>query len=264
MRRYRAESEAAVAGLPGARDLVYDEASRQVLDLWAPGEPDTEAPRPVFVFLHGGYWRMLSRADSAFMARTLAAHGIATAVVEYDLAPAATLEEIVRQVRAAVAWIYRHAPEHGLDRRRIVVGGSSAGGHLTGMTMLDGWQRELGVPEDTVAAAMPFSGLFDIEPLLASYVNDWMTLDVPRARALSPLRHPPGRGMPTRIVVAEKDPEGFHHQSREFARDWEARFPGTSELIVAPGKNHFDVVLELTDPDSALTATLVELCLNGA
>ncbi|MET7300566.1 alpha/beta hydrolase [Embleya sp. NPDC005575] len=156
MERYRADSVAAVTDLPGVAGVVYDVASGERLDVWGPGSAD--APRPVFVFVHGGYWRALSRGESAFGARMLAEHGVATVVPDYTLAPGATLEEITRQVRAAIAWVYHEGPRHGLDRSRVVVGGSSAGGHLAAMTMVDGWQAEFGLPEDVVAAGFPISG----------------------------------------------------------------------------------------------------------
>ncbi|MCP9955937.1 hypothetical protein LUX33_51485 [Actinomadura madurae] len=83
MARYREMSEQAVEGLPGRRGLVYDEASGERLDVWGVGDE----PRPVFVFLHGGYWMALSRDVSSFMARTLYEQGIATVVPDYTLAP---------------------------------------------------------------------------------------------------------------------------------------------------------------------------------
>lgn len=251
MARYRDESERAVAGLPGHAGLVHDERSGERLDVWG---TDGGAPRPVFVFLHGGYWRALSRADSSFMARTLYDNGAATVVPDYTLAPHASLEEIVRQARAAVAWVHRHGRAHGLDPERIVVGGSSAGGHLTGMLMVDGWQRHFGLPEDVVKAAMPFSGLYDLRPMPRLYVNDWLHLDTERAAALSPLLLPATRHCPAVVTVAEHDGTGFLAQSRRF----HARRPG-AELRVVPGRNHYDVVLDLTDPASAVSTTLLEL-----
>src|SRR5690606_37008702 len=120
MERYRAESERAVDGLPGRPGIVYDEASGERLDVWGTGE----GLRPVFVYLHGGYWMARSRDVSSFVARGLWEQGVATVVPDYTLAPKASLEEIVRQVRACVAWVHRHGRDHGLDPERIVVGGS--------------------------------------------------------------------------------------------------------------------------------------------
>ncbi|MFF4991282.1 alpha/beta hydrolase [Streptosporangium saharense] len=248
MERYRAESVAAVAGLPGRAGLPYDD-SGEVLDVWGTGA----RPRPVFVFLHGGYWRMLSRHDSAFMARALAGHGIATVVPDYTLAPRVSLEEIVRQVRTAVAWIHRHGPGHGLDPARIVVGGSSAGGHLAAMTAVGGWQEPLGLPSSAVRAVLPVSGLFDLRPLVRTYVNEWLGLDEARAAALSPLLRPVEPGCPAHVVVAEHDGAGFLEQAASF----HARWP--SELLTVPGRHHYDVILDLADTDSALTRALLNL-----
>ncbi|WP_067829919.1 alpha/beta hydrolase [Actinomadura kijaniata] len=250
MERYRAESGKAVAGLPGTPGVVYDEASGERLDVWGTGD----GPRPVFLFVHGGYWMALSRHESAFMARMLHEQGIATVVPDYTLAPKATLEEIVRQVRAAVAWVHRHGRDHGLDPDRIVVGGSSAGGHLTGMTMVGGWQAGLGLPADVVKAAMPVSGLFDLRPLTRVYVNKTVGLDLDRAAALSPLLLPAGRRCPAVVAVAEHDGAGFLDQTRRFGDHW-----GGGAPFVVPGRDHFDVVLDWTDPGTAMSRALLDL-----
>lgn len=250
MARYRDESAAAVAGLGGTPGVAYDEAGGELLDVWGTGD----RPRPVFVFLHGGYWRALSRHDSAFMARALDAYGIATVVPDYTLAPTATLEEIVRQVRAAIAWVYHEGAAHGLDPGHIVVGGSSAGGHLAAMTMVDGWQADHGLPGDVVAGGFPISGLFDIRPLVHTHVNDWLHLDEPRAAALSPflLASATDRRCPAVVSVAAREAPGFHEHSRIFHSLWE----GDSEPFVVPDRNHFDVVLDLGDPDTPLSRAL--------
>ncbi|MFI0356918.1 alpha/beta hydrolase [Actinomadura sp. 9N407] len=268
MARYREMSDAAVDGLPGRPGIVYDDASGEALDVWgienirggeSTGGESTGGEggrlRPVFVFVHGGYWRALSRADSAFMARMLDGDGVATVVPDYTLAPEATLEEIVRQVRASIAWVYRNGREYGLDPDRIVVGGSSAGGHLTGMTMVGGWQDALGLPADVVKAAMPFSGLFDLRPLQRVYVNEWLGLDVERAAAMSPELLPAGHRCPAVVTVAEHDGTGFLGQSRRFHRHW----GGSAELMVVPGRDHFDVVLDLADPASQVSQALLGL-----
>lgn len=251
MARYRSASESATAGLEGVRDLAFDPLSNERLDVWgvSPGPL-----RPVVLAVHGGYWRMLSRHDTAFMAGVLADAGIATVVPDYTLSPAAPLEEIVRQVRAAVAWVHRHGAEHGLDPDRIHVVGSSAGGHLTAMTAVAGWHRTAGLPEDVVKGAMTISGLFDLRPLVDSFANAWLALDAARAAALSPALAPPGPA-PLHVAVAEHEAAGFHRQSKAFHAHWHA----ASSWTVVRGRNHFDVFLDLADPGSALSQALIRL-----
>lgn len=250
---YRQRSRETVGGLDGFADVRFDPDSTERLDVWGVGG----ALRPVFVAIHGGYWRALSRHHTAFMAGMLADAGIATVAVDYGLAPHTPLEEIVRQVRAAVAWVYHHGAEHGLDRNRIVVGGSSAGGHLTATTMVSGWQAEFGIPDDVVRAAMPISGLFDIRPLVDSFANEWLGLDDSRASALSPMLQTDRVGPRAVVAVAEHDGVGFLEQSRKFHEAWARR--SESELLVVPDRNHYDIFLDLAEPDSALGRALLGL-----
>lgn len=261
MTAYRLRSDEAVRGLRGHRGIVYDEVSGQRLDVWGVGG----GPRPVFVVIHGGYWRALSRHDTAFMAGTLADAGIATVTVDYGLAPTTRLVEIVRQVRAAVAWVHRYGSGYGLDPERILVGGSSAGGHLTGTVMSPGWQDAAGVPRDVVRGALPISGLFDLRPLLRASPNQWLSLDAAEAAALSPALNPvltgdtaTALGLPPAVIaVAEHDGAGFCEQSHRFHTLWSRHAP--AKLLTVPGRHHYDVFLDLADPSTALFGALTDL-----
>ena len=252
---YRERSLEVYRTRPHERDIVYDDRSGQKLDIVpAPGP----GLKPAFVFIHGGYWRLLSKDESVYMAPALNARGITLVAPDYSLAPATSLEEIVRQVRAAIAWLYRHGAEHGIDPGRLFVGGHSAGGHLTGAVIARGWREAAGLPEDVVKGAMPVSGLFDLEPITRSFVNEWMGLDAVRAAALSPVFHLPPR--PCRMVVAWGGDEtrGFHEQSRLWLDAWRGRGYAATELVV-PGRHHFDIVLDWCDPESAMTKALAAM-----
>jgi acetyl esterase/lipase len=102
MELYRDRSLEVYRTRPHQRDLRYDEASGQGLDIVpAPGP----GLKPAFVFIHGGYWRMLSKNESVYMAPALNARGITLVAPDHSLAPATPLEEIVRQMRAAIVWL---------------------------------------------------------------------------------------------------------------------------------------------------------------
>ncbi|MBW3096422.1 alpha/beta hydrolase [Pseudohoeflea coraliihabitans] len=256
--RYRSDSEK-VAGHLDFGDVVYDEESGQTLDIYGAGKTDgaqAEGLRPVFVFIHGGYWRLLSKQDSAFMAAMLDEQGIATAVVDYRLAPAVSLHEIVREVRAAIAFLWHQGRSYGLDPERIYVGGSSAGGHLAAAVVSGGWHEAFDVPSTVVKGAMPLSGLFHLGPIAHSFVQEWLSLDADAVEQLSPAELLPDAGCPLFIAYAQGEPAGFKRQSQAYARLWqEAGFP--AQLVEVEGRNHFDLPLDLMDPDSELSRALI-------
>lgn len=257
MRNYRSQSEA-VKDVASHLDVIYDAESGQTLDIYG---VDAE-PRAVFVFIHGGYWRMLSKHDSAFMAAMLARHGIATAVVDYRLVPEVDLAEIVREVRAAIRFLWHDGSRFGIDPDRIYVGGSSAGGHLTGTVLSGGWHDAFDVPEDVIKGAMPISGLFHLAPISKSFVQDWIKLDDHSVRQLSPAENLPRVGCPIVTAYAAGEPAGFKRQSTEYHRLWrDAGFPST--LMEIEGRNHFDVVLDLANSEAMLSKALVSLIKGG-
>ncbi|BAU75833.1 alpha/beta hydrolase [Metapseudomonas furukawaii] len=253
-RQYRALSDAAHAGLRCFKDVAYGPGANERLDIFPAACPDA----PVLLFIHGGYWRALSKADSAFMAPALTAAGACVAVLDYDLAPAVTLDHIVDQTRRALAWLHRHVGEYGGDPQRLHASGSSAGGHLVGMLLAGGWQAQYGLPEKPLKGALPISGLFDLLPLLDTHINGWMNLDEAAARRNSPRFQLPDRGAELVISYGALETAEFARQSHEFLDDWQARgLPG--RFVAAPGRNHFDVVLELGQPGTPLYRALLEL-----
>jgi arylformamidase len=247
---YARLSQAAHALPEASRGLRYDAGSAEALDLFGTGPGQA---RPCFVFIHGGYWRALSKDASAFMAPMLAARGIACAVPDYTLAPAVGIAEIVRQMRAALAWLWHNAGELGIDRARIVVGGSSAGGHLTGTVLQPGWQAAAGLPDQPLAGALPVSGLFELAPLASCHVNEWMRFTPDEIAACSPIRHLPHRPIRCPVVMAEVETPAFHRHSEAYAQALGA------PLLTIAGRNHFDVILDLTDPQSRLSRALLGL-----
>ncbi|MFK7837127.1 MAG: alpha/beta hydrolase [Sulfitobacter sp.] len=244
-------TRAAAEGQP-LRDIVFDPDSGSVLDLYgaAPG-------RPVFLWIHGGYWRIGSKEVNAFAAPGLVANGVAVAVMNYSLAPAVTLEQIVQEVRLAVKWLHLNGAEYGLDTHKIHVGGSSAGGHLTGAVLADGWRSDYGLPDDVIGAALALSGIYDLEPLLHTQVNGWMNMDMGTVRALSPIRHIP-ETTDTHLIlsVGGLEREGFLRETQNYRDAWTAKGHTVTEVEMA-SYNHFDITGTLADPEAALVqATL--------
>ncbi|NEY89956.1 alpha/beta hydrolase [Tabrizicola oligotrophica] len=248
--RYQRLTEAAQAQLADWSEIEFSRESGLKLDLYG---RKTGELRPLVVFIHGGYWRALGREHSGFAAPMLAAHGIACAVPDYRLAPAVSITRIIADCRRAIAHLWTNAEALGIDRDRIVVTGSSAGGHLAAAMAQPGWQAALGLPDQPLHGCLPVSGLFELAPLAASHVQDWMRFTAEEL-GQSPMRHLP-QGLRGVVALAADRGEsaGFHRQSEAFAA-----LTGWPLLQIA-GRNHFDVILDLADAESALFKALVGL-----
>jgi arylformamidase len=238
--RYAAESAAARAGLAGQLDLRYGETSGETLDFFPAARPDA----PLFLFIHGGYWRALDKRDFSFIAPPFVAAGIAVALANYDLAPKVTVETIVMQIRRAIRRTYDNAALP-FDRQRLIVGGHSAGGHLTAMALAAD-------PKLPIAAGIAISGVFDLVPLIMTNVNEQIALDHMRALALSPTHHPRRDRAPEIICVGGAE-TGFIGQSRDYA----AQVGQTAKIY--PGLDHYTIMTALADPTSELHRDIREI-----
>ena len=249
---YARESAAARAALPCELNLSYGPTPAARLDVFPAAKPGS----PIFVFIHGGYWRMLDAADSTFMAKTFVEAGAAVVAINYALAPSVSVEEIVRQCRAGLAWVYKNAARMNGDPARIHISGSSAGGHLGGMMVAGGWAGDYGLPEGFVQSASLLSGLFDLEPVRLSNCNEWLNLDAASAERLSPMRRLPARPLPLLVSYAPNETEEFKRQSECYAAAC-TTLGCAVDVICEPGTNHFDLPLRFMDKTAALTrATL--------
>jgi arylformamidase len=236
------------------KDLPWGDKPGETLDYF----PAASRDAPLLVFIHGGYWQELSKNESLFAAADCVANGIAFAAINYTLAPKAGVEIIVDQCRRAVAWLHAHADALGFNRGQMFLSGSSAGAHLAAMMLVKGWQHTAGVTDDAIAGAVLLSGIYDLEPLVGTYIAAPLHLTTADAAGLSPIRLPLGRPVPTIIAWGENETSEFKRQSRSYASRLEAADFAVSAFEVA-GANHFDIVLGLADRETALGRATVEL-----
>jgi acetyl esterase/lipase len=131
-----------MASVHAYRDVVF---SRPVgfrplsLDLYVLAGAST-----LCLYLHGGGWRVGSRADAPGNSRTwspsffeeVAASGLAIASIDYRLSSEAHYPAQQDDVAAAALFLTEHAAEYGLSASRTVVWGVSAGGQLAAVHAL--------------------------------------------------------------------------------------------------------------------------------
>jgi arylformamidase len=208
-------------------DRRYGPAERNRIDLF-PGR----AGGPLLVFIHGGYWQMRAKEVFAFIAEGPLAHGIGVALVGYTLAPQARLDGIVSEIRASLDFLSKEHP-------RLIVSGWSAGGHLTAMAM----------PHPAAMAGLAISGIYDLEPMRLSYINDKLRLDEAEQKRNSPLLLP-ASGKPLVVAYGTSELPELQRQSEEYARAAKAKALGLK------GHDHFTILEELASPDGSLTREL--------
>ncbi len=229
--------------------LRYGEMPGETLDLF----PARKGDGTCMMFIHGGYWRSLDKNDFSFLAPAWVDAGVSLAVVNYDLCPSVSIEEIVRQMLRASRWLYLNAEEHGMDQDRLYASGHSAGGHLTAMLMCAHWPVfDARLPRDLFKGGLAISGIYDMRPLVGV---DWLQadlrLDDASALKVSPVFMPPATRAPVMTCVGGRESSEFRRQNGLIAERWRAAFAGD---IVMPETHHFSVVDGLADPGSALFA----------
>lgn len=241
-------------------DVPYGATPAEKLDLFVPRSP---TPAPVEVFFHGGYWRMLDKKNFSYVANGFLPHGRLTVVVNYGLVPAVTFDTLVEQCRRALAWVWRHIGEFGGDPRRVAVSGHSAGGHVVAMLLAARW-ADYGVEEAqaSLEAASALSGLYDLEPIRQSFLNDILGLDAEVARCNSPTLLAPRVRTPLLVAVGGREGEEYLHQSRSFVDAWLAR-GADATLEVFEADDHFTLREQLGDPQSAVVRRLMRQRRHG-
>lgn len=236
---FQARSDEARATIPHVTDLRYGPRERQTIDIFPAGDPSA----PVMVFIHGGYWRARMKEEFAFVAGAFTPAGITTVMVEYDLCPTVTLDEIVAESLEAVEWTARNVAAHGGNPDRLFIAGHSAGAHLAAMALGHDWTTR-GLPGDLIKGATLMSGIYDPAPALRISVNDDLHLTPDMAERCNALNARPANDCPILITAGGVEPAGWINQSERY-RD---RFGG--ELMLAPGDGHLAMLLTHCDGKS--------------
>ena len=233
-------------------DIAYGPTAAEHLDLYPARAPDA----PLHLFIHGGYWHSLSSREFSFVAEGLVEAGVAVAVLNYDLCPAVTMTEIVRQNRAAVKWLYENARRLNCDPGRISVSGHSAGGHLTAMLMATDWAGAWGLPPDVVKSGCAISGLFDLAPFEHSWLQPKLKLNAGEIERNSPILHIPQSAGPLIVTLGGDESAEFHRQSQDFLAAW-TRAGLEGAYLDLPGLNHFTVLEGYMDRRSPLCSAIL-------
>jgi len=256
LKRWATDSARARHTLPCLLDLAYGTGAGETLDVFPAQGKHGGGLAPVLVFIHGGYWRSLDKADHSFVAAAFAQRGVCVVVPNYALCPAVTVPDICMQMVRALAWVHRHIAVHGGDPHRITVAGHSAGGHLAAMLLAAQWPVfDPALPVSVVRNALSISGLFDLEPLRHTpFLRDSLKLTPAQVRMVSPagFAAPPLSEDGARLrgtlacVAGGAESDEFLRQNMLLCQAWGKEVVPVCEALA--GLNHFSVLEALLDP----------------
>lgn len=233
---------------PTAADVAYGPHPREILDFHR-----AAGARGVLVFVHGGYWRAFTKAETAFLLDGFLDQGVSVALVNYPLCPEVTIAAIAASVRRAFAVLYTDLLDDA-ERAGVVVSGHSAGGYLAADLMTVDWTA-VGLPADPIHLVLPISGLFELEPLVRTSMNVALGLDGDTARDWSLVERTPRVRAALALAVGGDETAEFHRQSAALAAAWSGRTP---RLISVPSANHFTVLDSLATPGALLNTLALE------
>lgn len=226
-------------------DLPYGDGARHQYDLFVP----EDAPKGLFVFVHGGYWMALDKSYWSHLAAGPLAQGWAVSMPSYDLCPEVSIADITAQVGAAII----HAA--GEVGGPIVLSGHSAGGHLVTAMMCE----DSPLPDEIrsrLAHVLSISGVHDLRPMRRTERNAALQLDMESAEANSPVLKRPLEHVRLTTWVGGGERQEFLRQSALLSNIWHGLGCITQD-VVAPDRHHFNVIDDLADPNSAMLQTLL-------
>lgn len=246
--RWQEASSLARQGCPKQRlDVPYGAHPDERLDVFDAMLPGA----PVLVFIHGGYWRSLSRKDHSFVAPALVQAGASVVVPEYSLCPQVRIEDIALQMTRVLAWVWRDQLAQGVAQPRIVLAGHSAGAQLAAMLLACRWKDVApDLPAQLVHGALGISGVYDLEPLRHTpFLQGDLQLTPASVRRLSPAFFPrPKR--PLLSVVGAEESDEFLRQNLLIRHQWGPSTVPVCETVAHC--NHLTILHSLADPRGRL------------
>ena len=253
IQKWAAGTTAAKATLEVTENIAYGSHKDETLDFYPAGV----SLAPVLIFIHGGAWRALGKDQSGYMAPQFVAAGVSVAVLNFGAAPAASLDDLVAQVRRAVGFIRTNAATYGGDPARLFLAGHSSGAHLAAMAMTDN-----AAPLDVIKGAVFVSGAYDLEPVRLSARNEYLKLDEASARRNSPLHHVRTGSPPALFAWGGRELDEFQRASPVFAEVWEARGAPVERLFM-DDNNHFDMADSFAEPAGPLARAMLRMMKVG-
>ena len=243
--RLASSSEATRSRIGAPQRAAYGPTEIEKLDIYR----TSRAGAPVFVFIHGGNWQGGAAKNYGYPAEMFinaGAHYVALDFIAIKEA-GGDLGTMAAQVRRGIAWIYKNAASFDGDPERIFIGGHSSGGHLCGVALVTDWQKEFGLPENTVKGGLCMSGMYDMTPVRLSWRRTYVNFTDSMADAMSAQRHIDKLHAPITVTYGTLETPDFQRQSRDFAAAVKAAGKPV-QVIESLNYHHLEMAESLGNP----------------
>jgi arylformamidase len=255
-RRRASESDRVRVRLGPPTRVAYGTTPHEMLDIYQTHTGNA----PVVVFVHGGAWRFGNAHGSSYGAEPFVRAGAHFVVLDFIdvIESGGDLIAMVEQVRRGVAWTARNAASFGGDPGRLYVTGHSSGAHLGGCVLITEWEKDFGLPRDTLKGATLCSGMYDLKPVRLSKRSEYVKFTDAVEEALSAQRHLDRITCPVTLLHGTLETPEFQRQTREFAAALKAAGKPV-KLIVAEHYNHFETGETLNNPYGPFGSAALEM-----
>ena len=227
------------------KDIPYGEHEKERLDIF----PSKMHQSKTLIFIHGGYWHLLDKTMFHFLAGHFLNYNVTTVLINYPLAPRASMDEIVTACRKALRWLHDNMVRFNGDPAELYLLGHSAGGHLASMMLVSAEAK-------FVRAMISLSGLFRLEPVMLSYLNDSIGMDLENAIKNSPVFLNPVNDCPLLLFTGTEETDEFKAQTKELCHSWKSKNSNIAYLEV-PQKNHYSILDAVVEKNSTLRAAII-------
>jgi len=224
---------------------AYGVSEHEKLDIYRTHKPNA----PVNIYVHGGAWRNGQAKDFAAPAEMFVNAGANYVVLDFvQIAEAqGNLLPMARQVRSAVAWVYKNAASFGGNPNRLYITGHSSGAHLSGCALVTDWEKDFGLPMNILKGGTLLCGMYDLKPVRLSKRSEYVKFTDEVEEKLSSIRHLDKLRAPITLCYGTEETPEFQRQSRDFAAAVQAAGKPV-ELLVGESLNHFEMQETLANP----------------
>ena len=238
-KRNAQKSAAALARLGPPRRLAYGPTDIEKLDIYITKRPNA----PINIFLHGGAWRSGNAKGAAYMSETFVDAGAHFISADFNNAPEVDGNVMImaEQVRRAIAWVHKNAASFGGDPDRLYISGTSSGGHLAAVALTTDWQKDFGLPADTLKGGLCCSGMYDLYPVSLSARAGYVKFNPEMIEKLSPQRHLDKLVAPVIVAHGALETPEFQRQN-----------------LIGEGYTHFEMFETLGNPYGLLGRAMLE------